>query len=140
MINKYKECANCEHSEYIGLGQVGCYDEFPTCMWCDEESQDEEKIMKMPTNAYNNNIMRNKLGQFTSNQERQDKLDLWKYYESEKEGHDKSGEMPYCRYCAFSLCKCCSNDSLCRCFLTHEQRVEKTICTLAYNKMIKENK
>jgi hypothetical protein len=66
--------------------------------------------------------------------QRQQKLDLEKWLESEKQEFDMSGFMIYC--------ECCSNRGGLHgeCQATQEERESQCLCAKAYNKRQKENK
>lgn len=64
------------------------------------------------------------------NTERQKSLDAKKYIESEKQGKDMSGAMPWCAYCP-------QKGELDTCIAPHESRVLSSLCARAYNKMVK---
>ena len=65
-----------------------------------------------------------------TNKEIQEKLDLERYYESEKHEGDMSGLMGYCYYCKHQK-------NGCNCFVPYAERTEKAICSMAYNRMNK---
>lgn len=65
-----------------------------------------------------------------TNKQIQEKLDLERYYESEKHNGDMSGIMSYCDYCKHQ-------ESGCNCFVPYEERTEKHLCATAYNRMHK---
>ena len=67
-----------------------------------------------------------------TNKERQKNLDKKKWAESEKEGRDMSGEMPYCWHCP----KCILGiDKYNTCTATQEQRETNCLCARAFNRM-----
>jgi hypothetical protein len=68
------------------------------------------------------------------NKERQKFLDEKKWNTSYKAKKDLSGAMEYCGFCPHNI----SSVRHCECKLTHEQRVEKSACAKAYNKMKKD--
>lgn len=57
-------------------------------------------------------------------------LDFQKWIESEKAMHDKSGDMPYCKFCDFALNKSCVADQY--------KRIENRLCSCAYKKYIQD--
>lgn len=69
------------------------------------------------------------------NTERQASLDKQKWLESERNGTDFSGWMPYCYECEYVDCY-----NNCRCSVTHEERVENCLCAKAYNRMVRRRK
>lgn len=64
-----------------------------------------------------------------TNKNRQEQLDKQKWLHGEKSLYDPSGSMKYCSVCQYQTNGICS--------LTHEERVEDTVCAKAYNKMFK---
>jgi hypothetical protein len=64
------------------------------------------------------------------NTKRQKSLDEKKYIESEQQGKDMSGAMPWCASCP-------QKAELDTCVAPHESRVLSSLCARAYNKMAK---
>lgn len=62
------------------------------------------------------------------NTERQTALDKRKWIESEKEGCDMSGDMPYCEHCE-------EQTRFRSCVATQEERESVCLCAKAYNRM-----
>lgn len=62
-----------------------------------------------------------------TNVERQAKLDKDKWLLSEKEGFDRTGEMPYCFYCIYQ-------DTYLNCKATQEERESSCLCAKAWNR------
>lgn len=67
------------------------------------------------------------IGDFMKNIERQRSLDKQKWLMSEEVSDDLSGEMTYCAYCEYA------HDG--RCTATQDERVERTLCATAFNRM-----
>ena len=59
----------------------------------------------------------------------QARCDKKKYIDSENEGRDLSGSMPWCDVCVYQYGSTCGID--------HEERVKNSLCGKAYNKMTK---
>ena len=66
--------------------------------------------------------------------ERQKNLDEKKWNSSCKAGRDLSGYMSYCLFCPHNVID--TNHYACK--ISHEERVEKSSCAKAYNKMKKD--
>ena len=66
-----------------------------------------------------------------TNKERQKRLDLERWYESEKHNGDMSGLLPYCRDCKHR------NKNYADCDLSYTERTQTQACATAYNKMKK---
>lgn len=64
------------------------------------------------------------------NTERQASLDAKKYIESEKQGKDMSGAMPWCAFCP-------QKGELDTCVAPHTVRILGQLCARAYNRMVK---
>lgn len=65
------------------------------------------------------------------NTERQDQLDVQKYFDGIKHNRDMSGLMEYCRYCNFK------DKHFFVCSISQDKRIKDSACAKAFNKMTK---
>ena len=68
-----------------------------------------------------------------TNKERQKALDKAKYLESQQQGFDMSGCMLYCEKCQYADHSNPTENG--KCYITQEEREEKSTCAIAYNKL-----